>query len=129
MEIDITDFFNQCAPMDYSASRAEIGDSAGAMTWRAAMDDSEDHPLIATDDEREEFRAHIKGFGAWDSNEIAAMSHQELNALMIQMVAGDMRECGLDVEEPDWVAYEENCTAASRIFLGDDGRVYYYIGD
>lgn len=36
MEINITTFFNNAAPMDYSASIAEIGDDAGPSTWRAA---------------------------------------------------------------------------------------------
>ena len=42
MEIDITDFFKNAAPMDYSASAVEIGRDAGAHTWRAAMDDADD---------------------------------------------------------------------------------------
>ena len=40
MQINITRFFNEACPRDYSASAAEIGENAGADTWRAACDDS-----------------------------------------------------------------------------------------
>jgi len=37
VELNITAFFNTIAPMDYSASVAEIGNDAGPATWRAAF--------------------------------------------------------------------------------------------
>lgn len=107
MDINITEFFNNAAPMDYSASIAEIGNNAGADTWQAAVDDSEDYFMVDDDEKREAFRKHVKGFGAWSDSEIEAWSDNQLNALFIQMVSGDMREAGLYERPVDWEAYKE----------------------
>lgn len=130
MEIDITDFFMNAAPKDYSASVMEIGRNAGPDTWRAACEDSPDHMMLDTDDKRDAFKEYVRGFGAWDDAEIAAWSDVELNALFIQMISGDMRDADLkpDMSEEDWAAYEANEQVARNIQPGDDGRVYYYVG-
>ena len=134
MDLDITQFFTEADAQDYSASRAELGDNAGTITWNAAKRAAGEWlwPLLDTDDKRDAFRAHVKGFGAWDETEIAAWSNEELNALLYQMIAGDMREGGLNTFKPDWATYEDDAargTVAGRIFRGTDGRVYYYLGD
>jgi hypothetical protein len=132
MELDITTFFNDAAPMDYSASVAEIGNDAGRATWRAACDDSEDYPLLDTDEKREEFRHYVEGFGAWTEDEIRAWSNTELNALLIQMISGDIREANLDSENPDWDQYQkdsEDGRISGHIFKGSDSKVYYSISD
>ncbi|OYW62710.1 MAG: hypothetical protein B7Z31_00120 [Rhodobacterales bacterium 12-65-15] len=123
--------------MDYSASVAEIGANAGADTWRAAVDDSPDYMLLDTDEKREAFRGHVRGFGGWDDAEIAAWSDVELNALFLQMIAGDMREAGLHagMTAEEWQAYQEAAEAgrcASNICggpLSTDGEIYYYLGN
>lgn len=127
MELNITYFFNQAAPMDYSASVAEIGRNAGADTWAAACEDAPDYPILDTEEKRQAFRDHVKGFGAWSDDEISAWSENELSALLIQLIAGDIREAGLDQSAPDWEAYDASGDCG-RIFLGTDGCVYYYIG-
>jgi hypothetical protein len=142
MELDITDFVKFADAEDYSASRAERGDNAATETWHAALDavanptwvdySAPRTPMLDTEDKLQAMRDYIKGFGAWDAAEIAAMSDQHLNALLIQMIAGDMREGGLNEWEPDWKAYEEGAEAGTysgRIYRGDDGHIYYYIGD
>lgn len=134
MEINITRFFKEAEPMNYSASVAECGDNAGPMTWNNANKAASEWCMIDTDEKREAFRDHVRGFGAWDDDEIASWSDTELNALFIQMVAGDMREAGLDddhFDDVDWRAYEEGAHAgryAGNIFKGDDGEIYYHIG-
>lgn len=131
MEINITTFFNNAAPMDYSASVAEIGRNAGADTWNAAKEDAPDYLMLDDADKLDAFRAYVKGFGAWDDAEIAAWSDIEVNALFLQMVSGDMREAGLDAPSPDWEQYEidsQKGLCAGNIFKGDDGQVYFYIG-
>lgn len=125
MEINITKFFTEATARDYSASVAEIGNNAGADTWRAACDDSADYLILDTEDKREAFRHHIKGCGAWDDTEIAAMSDTALNALCIQFIAGDMRENGLDVNPVDWQAYEADDSLNHTIFKGIDNEIYY----
>jgi len=132
MEIDITTFFNEATPMDYSASVMEIGSDAGPSTWRAACDDSEDYMMLNSDEKREEFRHYVKDFGAWSEDEIQAWTNQELNALFIQMVSGDIREAKLDHDNPDWDQYQKDSEAgriAGRIFKGSNSKVYYYIGN
>lgn len=131
MEIDITAFFKAEDPFNYSASIAEMGQDAGPRTWRNAVEAANTWNMLDTEEKREEFRAHIKGFGAWSEAEIAAWTDQELNALFIQLVSGDMREANLDVEEPDWDEYQKLCergVVPSNIFKGVDGLIYYYIG-
>ena len=133
MEINITRFFNNAAPMDYSASVAEIGTNAGPDTWNAAMDDADDWSMLDDADKLDAMHAWAKSSGGWDESEIAAWSDQEINALFIQLVAGDMREADLmaNMTDGDWAMYEE-CAAigecAGRIFKGEGGQVYFYLG-
>ena len=137
MELNITEVFNAIAPMDYSASVAEIGANAGADTWRAAVDDSPDYMLLDTEEKREAFKDHIRGFGAWSDEEVAAWSDVELNALFLQMIAGDMREAGLHagMTTEEWAEYLEAAEAGQcdgNIFGGPrstDGQIYYYLGN
>lgn len=133
MELNITRFFNEAAPRDYSASVAELGASAGADTWRAAFDDSADYPMLDTAEKREAFRAFVRSSGGWSDEEIRIWDDAELNALLIQWIAGDMRECdiGPETTPEQWAEYEARATEGqcpSRIFRADDSAVYFYIG-
>jgi hypothetical protein len=132
MEIDITDFARTACPRDYSASVAEIGNDAGAATWTAAVEDAPDYPILSTEEAREAAREFFASFGAWSDEEIAAWSDDELTALMLQSVSGDMRDYSdAPIAEWDWQEYESRAHAgsvSSRIFAGDDGRIYYHIG-
>jgi len=137
MELNITEFFNACAPMDYSASVAEIGRNAGADTWRAACDDAPDYNLLNTDEKREAFREFVSESGGWSDAEIAAWSDVELNALCIQWVSGDMREpVGFELSASStpeqWADYQKQAEAgqvSGRLFKAKDGQVYFYIGN
>lgn len=130
MELNITRFFNEACPKDYSASVAEIGANAGADTWRAACEDSEDYMILDDQDKRAAFRAYVKTFGAWEDTEVSAWTYRELNALLLQMVSGDIREF-LDIADGKWETWQELCeagTCSSRLFggaLSVDGQVYY----
>lgn len=133
MEINITRFFEQAAPMDYSASVAEIGRDAGKATWKAACDDSEDFMFIDTDEKREAWRAQVKSMGDWSDDEIAAWSAVELNALFIQEVSACMREMGMDRPgwAVDWAEVEQlqnEGVYSSRIYRGESD-VFYTIGE
>jgi hypothetical protein len=135
MEINISRFFNEaeasgCAA-DYSASAAELGQDAGRITWNNANRDSSTFNLLDDEEKREAWREDVKGFGAWEEDEIAAWSDKELNALFLQFVSGDIREfeslCG-----DDWQEYErlvEQGTCSGRMYRGDDGNVYFYVGN
>lgn len=132
--LNISRFFNEAAPRDYSASIMEISQTAGADTWRAAIEDSEEYLLLETAEQRAQFRKYIQGFGAWDKEEIDSWTNTELNALCIQMVSGDLRQANLTPESgpDDWERYERRATRgeiAGNIYRNDKGEVCYYIGE
>jgi hypothetical protein len=130
MELDITQFFQNAAPMDYSASIAEIGRDAGPSTWRAACEDSSDYPLLDTEEKREAFKEFAQSAGFSEADEFSTWASETLNALCIQWIAGDMREAGLhaDMTDEEWTAYGADDNKAGRIYRGDSGRIYFYIG-
>lgn len=136
MEIDITNFVRESEPYEFSASVMELGKDAGKITWNNAKAEAALHPLISNDDEIDAFRAWIKEFGAWDADEIAAWNSDECNALLIQFISGDLRElqqlCSSDGDDAiDWTAAQklsEHGAIGGRIYPGDDGRIYFYLG-
>ena len=136
MEIDITALITEGDMFEFSASQAERGMNAGPETWQNAKDEASERPIL-TADQLDEFRDYMRGFGAWEDEEIDAWDITECNALFIQSVAGDIREAeslcpGEGVGSIDWEAYRELAeagTCSGRIYPGDDGKVYAYIGD
>ncbi len=98
MTIDLSPLISEDA-FDYSASRAELGDNAGQITWKNAK---QAPVCLKTPEELEAFRDWVADFGAWSAEEIAAWNATECNALFVQFVAGDIREAGADsLEELD----------------------------
>lgn len=93
MEIDITNFVRTAETHEFSASRAELGDNAGKITWAKANAVAEaGNTRWITDETRDEFEAWVKEFGAWSRDEIKAWSLDECNALLIQFISGDLNE-------------------------------------
>lgn len=129
MEIDITDFFENGNPFEFSASNWERGVNAGPETWANALDEARKAPLLKTEGELQALRDHVqaRGFG----EEVQGYDADKCNALFIQLISGDMREAGLDADSgyADWMEYEEDDSASHNIFRGVDGRVYYYLGE
>lgn len=135
MELDITALFNECEPHRYSASRYELGERAGEITWANALEAADDYMFVDRNT-RPDIVAYVGSFGSWSIEEIAGWTDVELNALVVQFVAGDMREGALyavdDDGEWNWDAYYEAAQAgqvASRMFKGDDGRIYYDLSE
>ncbi len=85
--------------------------------------------ISSTITSRDEARAWLKDFGAWDEDEIAAWSDTELNALVVQFIAGDIREMDMfDTTEE----YQEACergTCSGRLYPGRNGEWYFYVGN
>ena len=137
MEIDITDFAMTAEPSEFSASEAELGQSAGKITWANANCEAASAPFLTTDAAFDGFYAWIKGFGAWDDDEIKAWTPIECNALLVQYISGDLRELtelcpGDDEYGIDWseaLPLQERGTISSNIYKGDDGRLYFYMGN
>lgn len=135
MEIDITSFFNNEDPAEFSASRAELGDDAGRITWGYALSRADTDPILTAPAQIDALRSYVKGFGAWDDEEIANWTEAECNAMFIQLISGDMRQienlCMADNGDVDWNKHEELAQQgqlAGNIFQGSNGRIYYYLG-
>ncbi len=136
MEIDITTLATEGDMFDFSASQAERGMNAGPETWANSMEEAKARPIL-TDDQLDEFRDYVRGFGAWEDEEINGWDAQYCNALFIQFCAGDLREAeglcpGDGIGGVDWKAYEPLAaagTVSGRIYPGDDGKLYINISD
>ena len=134
MEIDVTSLLalDQFA---LSHPQAEGGENAGPETWKAAQDQAAETPLLDTPEKLQAMRDFARSSGGWDGEEIAAWSDREINALFLQWIAGDCRECPAthgeradSLEDIDWGEYEEQASAgqiSSNLFRGDDGKIYF----
>ena len=104
MDININKYFeHELCPSDFSASVAELGNNAGQLTWAYAKEESEDTVLLTTFEQFAAFIEHIESMGFDFSEDEKPMNGQELNALLIQLISGD-------------------------IFKGTDNNIYYYLG-
>ena len=135
-QLDITHLVSSenFVPFDLSNNCATLGDNAGQLTWRASMEASKDiaPPLLDTEEKKDDFRQFVKESGGWKEDEINSWDDTYLNALLLQWIAGDIREAfgDQDFTEWDWQDYEEQYKAgqiSSRLFKGDDGKIYFDI--
>jgi len=93
MEIKVTHLVNEASSMiEYSASVAELGENAGRETWDNAVESAEESPLLTTVDDLQVCKDWLAEFGAWDDDEINAWTPAEVNALLLQFIAGNIRE-------------------------------------
>ena len=132
MEININQLVSEDL-FQFSHSAYEGGENAGQNTWNAAKEAGKDSPILQTPEQLQALRDYVKGFGAWEDEEIAAWDDAECNALFLQLVSGDVREAGWDsLDEAEWDdegvlidshtgERSENCT----VCRGDDGNFYF----
>lgn len=132
MEIDITEFFNNADPSYYSASAFELGQDAGRITWQNAKDSTKEYTFLDNQDKLDCFRDWIKSCG-FSEAEAETVNDEELNALFIQWISGDIRELE-DTANAIWDSVEfweeiqqlqEQGTIAGNIFKGIDSKVYF----
>jgi hypothetical protein len=134
LEINVTRLATEGEMFDFSASRAERGMNAGPETWANAKQEAAERPILGADD-LAAFRDYMRGFGAWDDEEIDAWDATECNALLVQLVAGDLREAeslcpGDGPAGVDWSTYQalaEAGTCSGRIYAS--GLDVYYSAD
>jgi len=129
MELNITQFYNQLNPHDYSASIAERGENAGKETWDAANEAAKTWVLLDTPEKIAAFKKWVEGFGAWDDAEINAWDDDETNALLIQFISGDIKDCCLADDPDDWEGLQAEVDAGSsagNLFKGEDGEIYFF---
>lgn len=130
MELDVTHMVENADDMpELFGSVAELGQNAAKYTWNNAKAYAEDKPLLTNDDMRDNAREFLKGFGAWEAEEIAAWTDTELNALIVQFIAGDIREMEAFDSEEEYREASENGQVSGRLGKGDNGRWYFYVGD
>ena len=103
MEIEITSLASS-DQFALSHSAAEGGQNSGRETWQASLAAAEDTPLLDTPEKLEAMRDFALSSGGWNEEEVAAWSAQEVNALFLQWIAGDCRECPAIL---DGVSFEE----------------------
>ena len=136
MEINVNRLITDLDPAELSGSVMERGANAGPETWANSVAAATAAPVLADDSERSEARAFFRDFGAWDDDEIAAWSHEELDALVLQYAAGDLREAqgvapGDGIGGIDWAEAEELAeagTLAGNLFI-HDGGLWSYLGN
>ena len=62
MEINISRFFAEAEPFEFSRSRAEYGDNAGPTSWANAVKAGTDSPLLTTPEQLQALRDYVRGF-------------------------------------------------------------------
>lgn len=129
MEINITSLL-ESDMFAFSHSVAEGGENAAQNTWCNAKEAGT--RFLDTDEKTEAFLDFIAGFGAWDEGERTAWSAEDREALLLQFIAGDVRDTGADnLAELDWDEYREGCEAgrySGRLFRAESGEIFCYIG-
>ncbi|RWX70438.1 hypothetical protein EN780_03320 [Mesorhizobium sp. M4B.F.Ca.ET.089.01.1.1] len=133
--VDVTRLVGDVDPFELSRSIAEAGKDAGPTSWRNATAEAGARPLL-TASERNEAKHWLKGFGAWDDDEIAGWSDAEIDALVLQFAAGDLREVqslcpgdGLgDVNWQEAEALAEHGTVGGRLYPQGESLMIY-VGD
>jgi hypothetical protein len=138
MEINITSLLDLDA-FDLSHSQMEGGPNAGPNTWKASLSQAEETPLLDTPEKLQAMRDFARSSGGWDQEEIDAWTPTEINALFLQWVAGDIRQCpgtsgdrADSLEEIDWQAtqeMQEEGRIPSCLYRADDGTIYFYLGN
>lgn len=125
MEINISSLAGMNA-FDLSHSMAEGGENAGANTWEASKGQAEETPLLDTPEKLEAFRDWVRDHGA----ERAAWTPQEVNALFLQWIAGDVRDLGADtLDGIDWEeakALQDAGQAPSNIWRDPESGEFFF---
>jgi len=140
-EINITSLFvkgSKFVPFDLSNSVAVLGPGAGETTYKNCLRLAASVRILNTKELEKDFIEFLLEFGAWEREDLIEDTEKEtsrqLNALFLQFVAGDIRDAFGDTcfAEWDWNQYEideAKGTVSGRIYKGDDGEIYYYIGN
>jgi hypothetical protein len=129
LEVIVTCLITDLDPAELSGSIAERGQNAGQETWDNSMQAAKDHAPILKPNERPAARKFFRSFGAWDDEQVAAWTDQELDALVLQYAAGDLRELqwvapGDGLGDIDWNEAEklshEGIVSGSLFVSGDN---------
>ena len=129
MELDVTHMVEEADNMfELSGNKLEHGQDAGRITWTNSLAYGQEKPLLKTEEERNQARAHFREYGAWSEDEIAAWSEDELQGLMCQDVASAIREMEMVSTYEEYQRLAERGTVSGNLYRSNDGRWYYYLG-
>jgi len=108
----------------FSSSIAESGlQNIGQITWANAMASMADESSWLTSD-LDALRAYFREYGAWTADELAAMSGQELNAMLVQFIAGEYQNY-TDARGQGRKAFREWKERCGCSLYGHRGRWFY----
>lgn len=129
-EIKVTHLVREVDCSEFFASVFERGENVGPETWANALEAAKEAPLLKGK-EFDEARDWLRGFGAWDEEELRLKTDDEIGALVLQFIAGDIREMeSLYSDDPEgYRAAQEAGEVSGYLSLGDDGEWYFYLGD
>jgi len=129
MEIDVTMYVDEVDCALFSASAFELGERVGEITWNNALQHVSINPLIKPED-RSEVVDWFASYGAWDREEMSRWSDADVNALLLQFVAGDVREMEEQCESyEDYEFAAERGEVSGRLYQCPEGKWYYYVGN
>jgi hypothetical protein len=140
IKANVSEMFSMIEPCYVSGSQAELGSTAGQLTWSNAKTIASKHESWLLSDLRsacDGVREWAFNMGAWDEREIEAWSDEECLALFAQNVASELRLLGSDestFEEivtkyltTDWNA-EGEYLVGNYHMVNQDCHVEYYTG-
>lgn len=135
MEVKVSSIVKETVehPTRFSASIAETeNQSIGQETWKNSCDQD---VFKLSPEEDVAWRDHLPEYGAWNEEEIAAMTPEESTGLFIQFVSGDYRElesladdAGYDIDSLTDSQYEDLTQSCGGTLYPNNGAWYYYIG-
>ena len=136
MEIDITDLLANHAKdrIRYASSQAEYGPNVAKDTFNNSCELAQKEPPLRTVAELEALIDHLASMGYSEESELRDLPLVELNALFIQLVMLNLFEMGdpdptpEGLSDPDLLEAQRQGLYPSNISVGDDGRIYYYLG-
>ena len=104
MELNVTPLFSH---EEYSAdsicnSIMKLGNNAGQITWANALDLADHIRLIKGETAKKDVIDVLVEYGAWTRSEMNKWTMKELNALVFQIITGDMDEAMYSANIKGW---------------------------
>ena len=120
----------------FSHSAFEVGVSdpkqEAEVTWKAALARAKRGDFLLTDEELAAARDLFKPYGVWSEEEIEKWPPREVRAVFLQLVAGEVRESGVNrIVDIYWPVYEEDARAGKVTgnMRKEEDKVYYILSD
>lgn len=127
MELNITHMMRDADEMYLlSGSVAELGDRAGAITWDNSRRYARNNPLLL-EEQIDDARKYFKSYGAWSEDELRAWTAEEVQGMVCQEVASEIREFTSYLTPMAYQKAAELGKASGRIF--QSGHDWFCIFD